>query len=147
MIVRAAPPQKGGIYMPRKAASEIDELELEDDFEVEEEEEEKTKPKAKKEGPKGVGARQMADEVGADAKTFRAWLRRKIESGDIEIDHEFKGRYNFGTTINSPMAKKVIKMWGSESHEKGVGLKKAHAQAKAKKGTAAKKGGTKPKKK
>ncbi len=118
--------------MPRKAASEIDELELEDDFDVEEEEEAKAKPKAKKAAPKGVGARQMADEVGADPKTFRAWLRRKLESGDLELEHDAKARYNFGTTINSPMAKRVIKMWNSESHEKGAGLKKAHAAKAAK---------------
>ncbi len=120
---------------PRKAA-EVDELELEEDFDVEEETEAKSKPKAKKSAPKGVGARQMADEVGADPKTFRAWLRRKIESGDLEMtDHEAKGRYNFGTTIGSPLAKKVIKMWNSESHEKGAGLKKAQEAKAAKKGT------------
>ncbi len=117
--------------MARKAA-EVDELELEDDFDVEEEEEAKTKPKAKKAAPKGVGARQIADHVGADPKTFRAWLRRKIASGDLEIDHDQKARYNFGNTINSPTAKKVIKAWNAESHEKGAGLKKAQA-AKAKK--------------
>ena len=119
--------------MARKAA--VEDLELEDDFEVEEEEESKAKPKSKKAAPKGVGARQIADEVGADPKTFRAWLRRKIAAGDIELDHDEKARYNFGNTIGSPKAKAVIKLWNSESHEKGAGLKKAQ-EAKAKKAKA-----------
>ncbi len=115
--------------MPRKAASEIEDLEMDEDFDVEEEAESAPKSKAKS-APKGVGATQLAAALPGevDPKTFRAWLRRKVEAGDIELDnHEAKGRYNFGNTINSPLAKKVIKLWGSESHEKGAGLKKAQA--------------------
>ena len=126
--------------MARKEA--VDDLELEDDFEVEEEDE-KPKAKAKKAAPKGVGASQIAAEVGADPKTFRAWLRRKVANGDIEMpDHEEKARYNFGNSIGSPLAKKVIKLWNSESHEKGAGLEKAQKakadQAKKKKAAAKK---------
>ncbi len=127
--------------MARKAA-EIEDLELEDDFEVDEEEEKKAKPKSKKAAPKGVGASQIAAEVGADPKTFRAWLRRKIASEELSVDlnHEEKARYNFGNTMGSPKAKAVIKLWNSESHEKGAGLKKAQEAkaAKAKKAKAKK---------
>jgi len=127
--------------MARKAA-DVEDLELEDDFEVEEEDEKPTKAKAKKAAPKGVGASQIAAEVGADPKTFRAWLRRKIAAGDIEMDHEEKARYNFGNAIGSPKAKAVIKLWNSESHEKGAGLEKAQkakaAKAKKKKAAAKK---------
>jgi len=120
--------------MPRKAASEIEDLEMDEDFDVEEEEETPAKAKSKS-APKGVGASQLAAALPGDVdpKTFRAWLRRKVESGDIELDnHEVKGRYNFGNTINSPKAKQIIKAWNSESHEKGAGLKKAQEAKKEK---------------
>ncbi len=115
--------------MPRKAATDVDDLEMEEDFDVEEEDEAPAKSK-KKAAPKGVGASQLAAALPGDVdpKTFRAWLRRKVESGDIVMEgHEAKGRYNFGNTINSPLAKRVIKLWKSESHERGAGLKKAQA--------------------
>ena len=122
--------------MARKAASEeIEDLEMDEDFDVEEEDEAPAKSKAKSSAPKGVGASQLAAALPGDVdpKTFRAWLRRKVESGDIELDnHEVKGRYNFGNTINSPLAKKIIKAWNSESHEKGAGLKKAQEAKKEK---------------
>ncbi len=114
--------------MARKAAQDIDDLELEDDFDVDDEEETQAKPRTKKAAPKGVGATQLAAALPGevDPKTFRAWLRRKVAAGDIDMgDHEAKGRYNFGNTLNSPLAKRVIKLWNSESHEKGAGLKKA----------------------
>ncbi len=117
--------------MARKAASEVEDLEMDEDFDVDEETESPTKSKAKA-APKGVGARQMAEEVGADPKTFRAWLRRQIQSGAVEMDHDVKARYNFGNTINSPQAKKIIKLWNAESHERGAGLKKAQEARKAK---------------
>jgi len=100
--------------MPRK---QVDELELEDDFDVEAEAEPAAKAKAK--APAGVGARQIAEQVGADPKTFRAWLRRMLANGELEIDHEHKGRYNFGKSLNSPAAKRVIKLWNESSHERG----------------------------
>lgn len=118
--------------MARKkaATSEVDELELEDDFEVEEDEEAKAskkKGKGKKAAePKGVGARQLADHIGVEAKTFRAWLRRQSDE-DLGIDHEHKARYQFGNTINSPQAKKVIKLWNESSHEKGRKKKEAES--------------------
>lgn len=111
--------------MARKKA-EVDELELEEDFDVEEDEEaaaaSKKKGKGKKAAaPKGVGATQVAQELGVDPKTFRAWLRRQLNAEDnpLGIDHEHKARYNFGNTISSPQAKKVMKLWKESSHEKG----------------------------
>lgn len=106
--------------MAKKKATQVDELELEDDFEVEDEEEAAATPKSKKKAaPKGVGARQVADHIGVDPKTFRAWLRRMLAAEELEMDHEHKGRYNFGNSINSPQVKKVVKLWNASSHERG----------------------------
>ena len=135
--------------MARKAdVDEFDDLDLEEDFDVEEEEEVKATKKGKSgskksEGPKGIGARAMAEHLNAEPKTFRAWLRRKTAAGDIpELQgREDKARYDFGSTLNSPVAKKIAKMWGEDSHERGEGLKKA--QAANKKKAAAKKAPTK----
>jgi hypothetical protein len=135
----------------RKTAEEdLDALDLEDeDFEVEEDEEAKATKKGKKgskksDKPKGIGARQMAEHLEAEPKTFRAWLRRKVENGDIPelADREAKSRYDFGASLNSNLSKKVIKMWGEDSHERGAGLEKAQAakkKASSKKKTAKKK--------
>lgn len=133
--------------MARKAADEdLDALDLEEDFEAEEEEEEKAKKKGKGKSkkdstPKGIGAREMAEHVGAEPKTFRAWLRRKMEAGELpELadDHEHKQRYDFGNSVNSNLGKKIKKMWDEDSHERGEGLKKAN-EAKAKKSSTKKK--------
>ena len=123
--------------MARKAVEELDDLDLED-FDVEEEEEVKAKKKGKgatkSDKPKGIGARQLAEHLEAEPKTFRAWLRRKIEAGELpELDtREAKSRYDFGASLTSPVAKKIITMWNSDSHEKGAGLEKAQAARKAK---------------
>lgn len=109
----------------KKVESEVDELELEDDFDVEEDEEAKASKKKgkgkKKAEPKGIGATQVAEALGVDPKTFRAWLRRVKDNPDsgLELDHEHKARYNFGNTISSPQAKKVMKLWTESSHERG----------------------------
>lgn len=137
--------------MARKAdVDEFDDLDLEEDFDVEEEEETKAKKKGKSSSkksdkPKGIGARQLAEHLEAEPKTFRAWLRRKIENGDVPqlVNRETNTRYDFGSTLNSPVAKKVIKLWTEDTHEPGTGLEKAR-QAKAKKG-GSKKGATKKK--
>lgn len=132
--------------MARKT-DELDDLDLED-FDAEEEEETKAKKKGKSSSkksdkPKGIGARQMAEHLEAEPKTFRAWLRRKIEGGDLPelAEREAKTRYDFGSTLNSPVAKKVTKLWNEDSHERGAGLEKA--QAANKKKAAAKKKTTK----
>ena len=105
--------------MPRKT-DPVDELELEDDFDAEADEESDAAPTKKAKAPSGVGATQIANHVGADAKTFRAWLRRMVASDSIAgLEHEHKGRYNFGKTITSPLAKRVIKLWNESSHERG----------------------------
>lgn len=129
-----------------KDTDELDDLDLEEDFDAEEEEETKAKKKGKSgskksDEPKGIGARQMAEHLEAEPKTFRAWLRRKIDAGDLPQleEREAKARYNFGNTLNSPVAKRVVKLWNEDSHEKGAGLEKAQ-EAKKKKAAAAKKG-------
>lgn len=122
--------------MARKA-DDLDDLELED-FDAEEEEEAKATKKGKgskkDSAPKGIGARAMAEHLEAEPKTFRAWLRRKIEAGAFPelVDREAKTRYDFGASLTSPIAKKVIKAWGEDSHERGAGLEKAQAANKAK---------------
>lgn len=140
--------------MARKAADEdLDALDLEEDFEAEEEEEEKAqkkgKGKSKKDDkPKGIGAREMAEHLGAEPKTFRAWLRRLMEAGELpELadNHEHKQRYSFGSSVNSNLAKKITKLWNETSHERGEGLKKAN-EAKKKSGGSKKKSTTKKKK-
>lgn len=113
-------------------------LDLEEDFDVEEEEEAKAKKKGKSgskksDEPKGIGAKALAEHVGAEPKTFRAWLRRKIEAGDLpELeDREPKQRYNFGNSLNNNLCKKIQKMWDEDSHEQGAGLEKAAEKKKS----------------
>jgi len=150
MIASSTQPQKGDPVARKAATDDLDALDLEDeDFEVEEDEEAKASAKGKKsskksEKPKGIGAREMAEHLGAEPKTFRAWLRRKQDAGDVEMDREAKTRYDFGASLNSPTAKTVIKLWNEDSHEKGAGLKKAQA-ANKKKAAAKKKPATKKK--
>lgn len=130
--------------MARKTAEEdLDALDLEDeDFEAEEDEESKAKSKGKKSSkksdkPKGIGAREMAEHLGADPKTFRAWLRRKMAAGEISTldDHEPKQRYDFGSSLKSNASKQIIALWESDSHEAGENLKKAQAAKKKKSST------------
>lgn len=105
--------------MAPRAKTEVDELDLEDDFDVEEEEEvQASKKKAKTKKETGIGARQVAEALGVDPKTFRAWLRRQDPEA-IGFDHEHKSRYNFGKSMNSPGVKKVMKLWKESSHERG----------------------------
>jgi hypothetical protein len=128
--------------LARKAAdTEFEDLDLEDeDFDVEEEEETKAKKKGKgasskqSDKPKGIGATALAEHLGAEPKTFRAWLRRQVEAGKFPelSNREAKSRYDFGASVNSPTAQKIIKAWNSESHEKGAGLEKAQAARQAK---------------
>jgi uncharacterized protein YjcR len=141
--------------MARKAATvdDIEALDLEEFDDADEVEEaaatKKGKSKSKKDStPKGIGASQLAEHLGAEPKTFRAWLRRKQadDNSGIDFPHDAKTRYDFGASFDSPLAKSVIKAWNSESHEKGAGIEKAQAARKAKQ-AAAKKTGTGAKKK
>lgn len=117
----------------RAAKAEVDDLELEDIDEAEEEEETSAKKRSSKKSskkddkPKGIGARQVAERLKAEPKTFRAWLRRKIADGQFpELeDREAKTRYNFGETWEDPLVVKIMELWESEPHERGAGLKKA----------------------
>lgn len=137
----------------------VEDLELEDDdFEVEDEdEEEAAKPKKgkgrsskpKKEAtPRGIGARQIADRLECEPKTFRAWLRRKVDAGDFpEIaEREPRSRYDFGMEWTDPLIVKIMDAWKAEPHERGAGLKKAQeAKAAKSKAPAKKKASTKKK--
>lgn len=147
--VKVTSPDLGGKMARRKAV--VEEIEDEDDFDdlddpVEEEDEApsrkrtKSATKAKKdEKPKGIGARQIAEHLNIDGKTFRAWLRRQVQAGEIDLNgREAKERYDFGPTMSSPLVQRIIKAWESTSHEKGEGLKKAQAANKAKREAKAK---------
>jgi hypothetical protein len=152
MLCKQHPSHRKETLVARKAdVDEFDDLDLEEDFDVEEEEEVKATKKGKSgskksDTPKGIGARAMAEHLNAEPKTFRAWLRRKIEAGDLPelAEREAKSRYEFGSTLNSPVAKKIAKLWGEDSHERGEGLKKAQ-EANKKKAAAKKKPAAKSK--
>lgn len=93
------------------------------------------KPK-KDEKPKGIGARQIAERLKIDGKTFRAWLRRQVAAGEIDLNgRDTKERYDFGPDWSSPTVQAIIKAYESTDHEKGAGLKAAN-EAKAKKAAA-----------
>jgi hypothetical protein len=133
--------------MARKAAVDpVEDLDLEDFDDVDEETEAKAskgkgKSKSKKAAePRGLGAREVAEHLGAEPKTFRAWLRRKVASGDVVIPggHDAKTRYDFGASFDTPLVKQIGELWNSESHERGAGIEKAQAARKAKQEAAAK---------
>lgn len=109
--------------MARKKADPVEDLDLEEDFEdFDEEEEAEAKPKrrgkkaaAKEETPKGIGAREMAEFLEVEPKTFRAWIRRKLEAGELDLgDREAKQRYNFGEDFDSPEAQAVIQLHAAD---------------------------------
>ena len=137
--------------MARKAAAEVEDLDLEDFDDAEEAEESSAKSKGKGKSkkaaePKGVSASQLAAHLGAEGKTFRAWVRRKVEAGDLKLEREAKTRYDFGPDFDSPQVKQIVELWNSESHEKGAGLeaaRKAKEEKAAKSGTSKTKSGVK----
>jgi hypothetical protein len=149
--VSSISPNQGGDMAKRKAV-EVDDLDddLDDlDDPVEDEDEApkrkakagaKGKAKTKKdEGPKGIGAKQVADRLKIEGKTFRAWLRRQVAAGEIKIpEREGKDRYDFGADWNAPLVQKILTRWEESSHEAGENLKKAQAARKAKKAEAEK---------
>ena len=115
--------------------SEVDDLDLEDfdDLDVEEEERRATKKSTGSSKPKGIGASAVAEKLGADPKTFRAWLRRKITSGDIDIDaHEFKARYRW-PSWKDPGLVAIMRAWKEDSHERGGGPGRPKGSGKTKK--------------
>ncbi len=128
-------------------STDIDDLDLDDldDLDVEEEEKQATRKKSKKsEKPKGIGASAVADKLNADAKTFRAWLRRKIASGDLEVEgHEHKSRYTW-KNWKDPELVAIMKAWKEDPHERGGGPGRPKSSGKK---PAAKKGTTRKKKK
>ena len=95
---------------------------FDEDLDYEDETPTKGKGKSKassKKAPAGVGAGELAAAVGVSSKQFRAWLRTAIKSGEVKIpEREGKSRYTFGNTINSPLAKTVIKAY--KTYQAGV---------------------------
>ena len=123
--------------------TDFDDLDLDEDFDDLDEEEETKKAKTKKASakskPKGIGASAVAEKLGANPKTFRAWLRRKVANGDIKVsDHETKARYTW-TNWKDPELVAIMAAWKADSHEKGGGKKGAKKKAPAKKKASAKK--------
>ena len=108
--------------------ADIDDLELDEDFDdLDEEEEEKKastkKGSTKKEKPKGIGASAVAEKLGANPKTFRAWLRRKVEAGDLKVaGHDTKARYTWANW-KDPELLAIMKAYQADSHERGGGKK------------------------
>ncbi len=125
--------------------SDFDDLDLDsdEDFDDLDEEEEtskaKAKPKKGKAKPKGIGASAVAEKLGANPKTFRAWLRRKAASGDLKLaEREPKARYTWATWKDQELVR-IMKAWTADSHEKGGGKKGAKKKAPAKKKASSKK--------
>jgi len=115
--------------------ADIDDLDLADLDDLDEEEEEKASPKkkarAKAKKPTGIGAAAVAEKLGTDGKTFRAWLRRKMESGAIKPNgHEPKARYSWATW-QDPHLVTIMKAWKEDDHTRG-GKRKGKGKAKAK---------------
>ncbi len=110
------------------AASDVDDLDLEEDFDDLDAEEEAAapKPKAAKKAS-GIGAKAVADKLGANDKTFRAWLRRKVEaSAQSEeddafshlVDREARSRYSW-PKWSDPDLKGIMKAWKEDDHTRG----------------------------
>lgn len=126
----------------KKAADAVEDLDLEEDFEdFDEEEEAEASPKKRRskkaakedEGPRGLGAREMAEYLEVEPKTFRAWLRRKIESEDLSLgDRDARQRYDFGEDFDSPQAQAVIQLYTGEQEEKARRAEEAAEAAAAK---------------
>lgn len=124
--------------------SPVEDLDLEEDFEdFDEDEEAEAKPRKrskkaeKADEPKGIGAREMAEYLEMEPKTFRAWLRRKVENEEIDFgEREAKQRYNFGADFDSPEAQAVIQLHAADkvAAEERKAAREAAAAAKAEAG-------------
>ena len=89
-----------------------------DDLDAEEEEK-NTKKGGSKDKPKGIGATAVANKLGVEPKTFRAWLRNNVASGKVAVKgHEFKGRYSWASW-KDPELVALMKSWSEASHERG----------------------------
>jgi hypothetical protein len=127
---------------------DVDDLDI-DDLDDLDEEEEESKPKAKGgRGKKtsGIGAKAVAEKLGAEPKTFRAWLRRKVAEGAFPglAEREFRQRYQWANW-KDPELVEIMKAWKSDSHTRGGRKKKEDGEAPKKKASgkrkpAAKKG-------
>lgn len=118
----------GGVEtMPPRKKAKVEEVEEDFDDLDEEEEERAPKPKSSKtkKEPVGIGAKQLAEKLGANAKTFRAWLRRKVAAGDFPelSDREERSRYSWGS-FKDPSLLAIMKAWKEDDHTRGGRKKK-----------------------
>lgn len=133
--------------MPRKrtTAPVVEDLELEDfEDEVYEDDEEeavevaaskKAKPRKAAAESNGIGASALAERLGLEPKTFRAWLRSQSEQGKIDLPHEKKARYDFGEDWNDPQIVAIItryEEWKATASERRQGNVEALAKGRAK---------------
>jgi len=107
---------------------ELEELEdLEDLDEVEEEVRPKKASKKKGEAPVGITANMVADRLGTNGKTFRAWLRRKVEAGEGMFaeyaEREPRSRWVWPKWSDESLIA-LMKAWGEDDHTRGGGLRK-----------------------
>jgi len=80
----------------------------------------KSKAAAKKEKPSGLSATQVAEKLGADPKTFRAWLRVRVEKGEIELpERQGRERYVLGANWKDETILLIQKLWAETDHRKG----------------------------
>jgi hypothetical protein len=132
--------------MPRKrtTAPVVEDLELEDfEDEVYEDDEEeaeatptkKGKPRKAAAESNGISASALAERLGLEPKTFRAWLRAQVEQGKLESSHEKKARYDFGETWSDPRIVAIItryEEWKATASERRAGNAEALAKGRAK---------------
>ena len=113
--------------------SDLDFEEFDDLDEAEETTKKKATSKSKKAAkPKGIGASAVAEKLGCNPKTFRAWLRRKVEAGDVTVTgHDVKARYTW-PNWKDPELVAIMKAYKTDPHERGGGRKKKAAPAKKK---------------
>jgi len=105
---------------------------IDDDLDFEElddldEEETETRPKrtAKKGGTSkksedGIGASAVAEKLETNPKTFRAWLRRRVEAGDFPDlqGREARSRYTWSKWTD-PGLKEIMAAWKADDHTRG----------------------------
>jgi hypothetical protein len=109
----------------------VDIEDLEDEVEDLDEAEEEAKPKkaSRKKGdaPVGITANMVAERLGTNGKTFRAWLRRKVEAGEgifeVFAEREPRSRWVFPKWSDETLIA-LMKAWGEDDHTRGGGLRR-----------------------
>lgn len=108
------------------AKSKVDDLDLDEDFDDLDEEAEANAPKKKSKAKKatGIGATAVAEKLGANPKTFRAWLRRRVEATPKEepwsalADREPRSRYSWPKWSDANL-RAIMKAWKEDDHTRG----------------------------